>query len=366
MGCCCSKEDKIDCKHDIDLTKTHFSNCSFDPDSMRINTFDSQYIASRHEHEKESFTDRSLVQERVRGSSYLNSMELYRVQEFATTIFASPVKVPNEKKRKSVRLTDSPNRKKQGRNNDRLIVLKTLTTNGSGEIETLNKKVGLSAATFNLSPKRKSCATENLNLSPRKRALKTLNKKTVIFLVYPSGTNKDDVVHGVFKDYGFEKISVGSLLREYGVKHPEHGTEILKYVFKKKDVSSNIVVSLIQEKINSSESQRFIISGFPKNEENSLSWRQKIGFQIDVAALVMLTYTRKEYEFELNERAKKDGCKRLPFKEAMKKFDYFLTQTNKVADYYGESRCIRVSAKLEDHVISSQLLKHELITNILW
>lgn len=365
MGCCCNKEEKTaDCNHDIDLIKAHFSMSSFDPDNMRINTFSSQYLASCQQQEKESLTDRSFVNERKRGSSYLNSIELCRVQEFATTIFSSPIKSPKEKKRKSVMLTDC---KKQSRNNVGLIFLKTFTTtNGSGDNSSVHKKMNMSAATLNLSPKSKICSTENLNMSPRKRALKSLNKKTVIFLVYPSGTNKDEVVYEVFKDYGFEKISVGSLLREYGVKHPEYGTEILKYVFKKKDVCSNIVVSLILEKVISSESQRFIISGFPKNEDNSMSWRKTIGSQLEVAALVMLTYTRKEYEFELNERAKNSGGERIPFKDAMKKFDYFLTHTNKVADYYGESRCIRISAKLEDHVISSQLLKHDLVTNILW
>lgn len=360
MGTCCQKEYRQDNLSSMDLN-TQYTISSFSQDKLMINSFSAQYIACSQENE--SILKKSYVKERLRRSIYFNSLDLSKIQEFATTILSSPIKSSpspkKEKKPKNLKLTDSP--EKRGRNSNGCNLLKKLSTFGSVQNESL--KASITATTLNLSPKKR--LYETVNLSPKKRTLKSLSKKTVIFLVYPSGTNKDDVVFSLFKDYGFEKLSIGSLLREYGVNHPEYGAEILSSVFKKKDVSSDIVVNLLLQRILFSESQRFIISGFPKNENNMLAWKQIVGSQIIMGALVMLTYTRKEYEFELNERAKKDGDKRITFKEAMQQFDYYITETNKVTDSLANGCCIRVSAKLDDHVILNQLIKHELITSII-
>lgn len=364
MGCCSNKDENSRCCcHEMDLNKfKHLSISSFNPDEMRINGFSTEYTPMKRDNSISY--DTSSLREKKRGSTCLNSVELLKVQEFGETMYLSPKRDKDEgeenskKRKRNTHFTDTPSPKKKGNNG--LVLLKTL-----GSLDSFNTVKEMEVCDMSLSPKKRFYATDSLNRSPKKQ-LKALDKKTVVFLIYPSGTNKDEAVFNVFKDYGFEKISVGSLIRECGVKHPDYGSEILKDVFKRKDVSSSIVVNLILEKIMSSDTQRFLISGFPKNEDNSITWRQIVGSRLEVAAVVMLTYTRKEYEFELNERSKKDGTDRIDFRHAMYKFDYYITETNKVPERYGESKCIRISAKLDDHLMATHLLKHDLITSKLW
>lgn len=196
-----------------------------------------------------------------------------------------------------------------------------------------------------------------------KLKFKKLPKKSVVFLVYPSGTNKDEIVYPTFKEYGFDKISAGSILKENAGKHPVYG-EIINNCFRNNlDIKGDIIVNLINERIQASELDRFLVSGFPRTEDNSRSWKKVIGTNISVVALVMITYTRDEYEKELNERAKIEG-NRIGIKEAMTKYNFFLKETNQVFDDFGKEKCIKISAKLQDHLFGPRLIKNELIAAI--
>ena len=297
-----------------------------------------------------------------------------------------PVKITNEKEKKKVR------NKKRGSLNSQNEILSSEGTVLSEIITYRNDELKLPFNTrtkdSNQSPNKQSVNSPRKSIlsSPKKSPLKSpsksplkspsksqfksprkgsiikiLDNKIVVFLVYPSGTNKDESLFPYLKDYGFEKISVGSLLKEASISHT-YKEEISKCLAEKSDVKDDIVVELIKEEISKSNSHRFLISGFPKNENNSEAWKRIINDEIEVAALILITYTRKEYEKELSERKEKYGS-RIGFKEAVLKFDYYLKNTLKVFDDFGSKKSIKISSTVEDKTIAGMILKNEILSS---
>lgn len=84
----------------------------------------------------------------------------------------------------------------------------------------------------------------------------------------------------------------------------------------------------------------------------------------NLKALIYITYNRKEYEIELNERKLKGDGKIIEHKDAMKRYDYFLNQTTKVFDDFGLNKLIRVSSQLADNLIISNISHNKLIANL--
>lgn len=187
--------------------------------------------------------------------------------------------------------------------------------------------------------------------------------KHVLFLVYPPGTNKDEAIYPYLKPYDFEKISIKSLIYEDGLSHKQFSSRIQKYLDEKKEVPEDIVVYLLFDKIFNSKNNRFLISGFPKTESNSKTWKRIIKNKIKVIGLVQLTYTRNEYITELNERLEKYG-ERMSIREGMEKFDFFLKNTNQVYDDFGKNNCLRISAKVPDKSIADMIIKSDLLRKI--
>lgn len=179
------------------------------------------------------------------------------------------------------------------------------------------------------------------------------DKISVVFLVYAPGTNKDDALFPAFQKRDFMKISTGELLKK-------HFSDLITA---KKEIGGDIVVNLIQEFIEANKERctRYLICGFPRSEDNSSSWKKIIGKKYSVTALIYISYSRKEHENELAERAKRDN-KSINYNEIGKVFDYFIKNTAQVFDDFGEKKLIKVSAKIPDETIISTIMKNELIS----
>lgn len=127
-------------------------------------------------------------------------------------------------------------------------------------------------------------------------------------------------------------------------------------------VDGKILVSLFKEYIDANKKNctRYLICGFPKTEENSSSWKEIIGDEYKVEALIYISYTRKEYEVELRERQEVDG-KRPSHAEIVDRFNYFIKNTNLVFDDFGK-KFVKISAKISDKMICDTILNHKIIS----
>lgn len=200
-----------------------------------------------------------------------------------------------------------------------------------------------------------------------KKGLSKVNEKPkVIFAVFAPGTNKLDLFSEKFKTLGFEKVSTRELLREE-IKHNTSLASNIKSCFDKHvNVSGDIVTDLLIRHIDSQIEKghsRFLIGGFPRSEDNTRSWKSKAKDKYDVIALIFVSYTRKEYEIEVEERKIETGAE-MSNDEIMKRFDDFILNTNHVDDDFGRSLMIRYSAKVRDDLMAEEVFNNELFSSL--
>lgn len=213
------------------------------------------------------------------------------------------------------------------------------------------------------SPMISTLMSDNLKESlPRRYSSRPLDNKLIIFIVFPPGIVKDDAIFPLFRSYGFENINIEKLIQEQGISNELWGKKIKKCLSSGKEIPSHILVSLLLEKINNSSAYYILLSGFPKNEDQASCWRKAVKNRINVIAVVMITYTRKEYESEITAMAEKQG-KRISFKEAVVNFDYFIQNTYKLCNYFGASKCLKISATLKEDLIAVSIMKSDIVSS---
>lgn len=188
------------------------------------------------------------------------------------------------------------------------------------------------------------------------------SKPQIVFTVSAPGTNKLDVVYSKLKDLEFQKISVKDLLKEHSASGGEIADTIKDNFLKKTFVPADIVIDILSEYIDTQFKQgnsRFLIGGFPRCEDNSKTWKKKIGDKYNVVALIFFSYTRKEYEIEMEEKRKETG-EEMSFEERMKKYEDYLMNTKEVDDDFGTKKMIKYSAKLADETLADEIYDHNL------
>ena len=87
--------------------------------------------------------------------------------------------------------------------------------------------------------------------------------KNIIFIA-PPAAGKGTISDILVKDYNYEHLSTGDLLREEIKSGSSFGQEINDIISKGELVSDEIVIKLVTEKLNLLKDKAFILDGFPR------------------------------------------------------------------------------------------------------
>ncbi|XP_037457376.1 UMP-CMP kinase 3-like isoform X3 [Triticum dicoccoides] len=101
-------------------------------------------------------------------------------------------------------------------------------------------------------------------------------KVAVVFVLGGPGSGKGTQCSNIVEHFGFTHLSAGELLRSEIKSGSENGTMIDSIIKEGKIVPSEITVKLLQEAMVKSENDKFLIDGFPRNQENRLSFENVI------------------------------------------------------------------------------------------
>ncbi|KAI3504968.1 hypothetical protein L1887_26794 [Cichorium endivia] len=105
---------------------------------------------------------------------------------------------------------------------------------------------------------------------------------TINFVLGGPGVGKGTQCARIAETYGFTHLSVGDLLRKEISSNTEYGEMILETITKGKIVSSEVTVKLLKSAIESAETCKFLIDGFPRSEENRVAYEEIIGIEPEV------------------------------------------------------------------------------------
>ncbi|XP_050383344.1 UMP-CMP kinase 4-like [Argentina anserina] len=168
------------------------------------------------------------------------------------------------------------------------------------------------------------------------RSLADLNP-TVVFVLGGPGSGKGTQCANIVKQFGFTHLSAGDLLRAERNSGSENGTMISNMIKEGQIVPAVVTIKLLERAMLESGNDKFLIDGFPRNEENRAAFE-------DVTKIVpsfVLYFDCSEEEMERRLLSRNQGREDDNVETIRKRFKVFLESTQKVLEYYNSQGKVR-------------------------
>lgn len=113
-------------------------------------------------------------------------------------------------------------------------------------------------------------------------------KYNVIFVLGGPGAGKGTQCENIVREFGYVHLSAGDLLREERQRPgSQFGEEIDTHIKNGTIVPVQITCSLLKRAMESSGKNRFLIDGFPRNQDNLDGWNKEMS---DVATVIRVLF----------------------------------------------------------------------------
>ncbi|XP_065922285.1 UMP-CMP kinase [Magallana gigas] len=113
-------------------------------------------------------------------------------------------------------------------------------------------------------------------------------KYNVIFVLGGPGAGKGTQCENIVREFGYVHLSAGDLLREERQRTgSQFGEEIDTHIKNGTIVPVQITCSLLKRAMESSGKDRFLIDGFPRNQDNLDGWNKEMS---DVAKVIRVLF----------------------------------------------------------------------------
>ncbi|XP_057721838.1 UMP-CMP kinase 3-like [Arachis stenosperma] len=173
----------------------------------------------------------------------------------------------------------------------------------------------------------------------------------VVFVLGGPGSGKGTQCTNIAKLFGYTHLSAGDLLRAESESDSENEIMIKNVMKEGKIVPSEVTVKLLQQAMWKIGNDKFLIDGFPLNDENRAAFENVTG--IEPAFVLYFDCPVEEMERRLlnrNQAREDDNIETIK-----KRFKVFLESNPPVISYYGEKGKVRKidAARSIDQVFES-------------
>ncbi|KAL5706746.1 UMP/CMP kinase [Ranunculus cassubicifolius] len=162
-------------------------------------------------------------------------------------------------------------------------------------------------------------------------------KVKVVFVLGGPGSGKGTQCANIVEHYGFTHLSAGDLLREEIKSGSENGTMISNMIKEGKIVPSEVTVKLLQRAMQESDNDKFLIDGFPRNEENRAAFENVTG----IVPEFVLFFDCSEEEMERRLLCRNQGRVDDNIETIRKRFKVFVESSLPVIEYYGSKNKVQ-------------------------
>ncbi|XP_024842950.1 UMP-CMP kinase isoform X2 [Bos indicus] len=152
--------------------------------------------------------------------------------------------------------------------------------------------------------------------------------------------------HGGLK-YGYTHLSAGELLRDER-KNPDsqYGELIEKYIKDGKIVPVEITISLLRREMDqtmaaNAQKNKFLIDGFPRNQDNLQGWNKTMDGKADVSFVLFFDCNNEICIERCLERGKSSGRSDDNRESLEKRIQTYLQSTKPIIDLYEEMGKVR-------------------------
>eukprot|EP01039_Chlorochromonas_danica_P008902 gene8902-9820_t len=127
--------------------------------------------------------------------------------------------------------------------------------------------------------------------SPRQARL---HKPRIIFVLGGPGAGKGTQCEKLAKEFSLTHLSAGELLRQEQRSGSENGQLIDRYLREGRIVPVEISLNLLKREILSTGYARYLIDGFPRNEDNLQGWLSHMPTVCDIEAILFIDCPEEE------------------------------------------------------------------------
>jgi len=171
------------------------------------------------------------------------------------------------------------------------------------------------------------------------------SKPIVVFVLGGPGSGKGTQCSNIVKNFHFVHLSAGDLLREEMNSGSKHGEMIQTMIKNGEIVPSEVTVGLLWKAMQNSEKKRFLIDGFPRNEENNSSWENQMSEKVDFRFILFFDCPEEVMQDRVLKRGESSGRTDDNLDSIKKRFNTYLNSTLPVVDAYEkQNRVVRVNA----------------------
>ncbi|KDP28915.1 hypothetical protein JCGZ_14686 [Jatropha curcas] len=165
----------------------------------------------------------------------------------------------------------------------------------------------------------------------------TEKKPTVVFVLGGPGSGKGTQCANIVQHFGYTHLSAGDLLRAEIKSGSENGTMIQNMIKEGKIVPSEVTIKLLQKAMRESGNDKFLIDGFPRNEENRAAFESVTKIEPEF----VLFFDCSEEEMERRLLSRNQGREDDNIETIRKRFRVFLESSIPVVEYYESKGRVR-------------------------
>lgn len=169
----------------------------------------------------------------------------------------------------------------------------------------------------------------------------------VVFVLGGPGSGKGTQCEKIVQHFGYTHLSAGDLLRAEKNSASENGIMIQNMMNEGKIVPSEVTIKLLQKAMLDSGNDKFLIDGFPRNEENRAAFEALTKIEPEF----VLYFNCPEKEMERRILNRNQGREDDNIETIRKRFKVFLESSLPVIEYYkgkGKVREIDAAKPVEE------------------
>ncbi|KAJ8929562.1 hypothetical protein NQ314_017725 [Rhamnusium bicolor] len=165
----------------------------------------------------------------------------------------------------------------------------------------------------------------------------------IVFVLGGPGAGKGTQCQKIVENFGYVHLSAGDLLREERNKPgSEYGELIENYIREGKIVPVEITCSLLENAINGSGKDKFLVDGFPRNQNNLDGWNKSVADKIQLQFVLVFECPMEICtERCLSRGAGGSGRSDDNLESLKKRFNTYLNETKPIIDYYEKLSLVR-------------------------
>jgi len=163
-------------------------------------------------------------------------------------------------------------------------------------------------------------------------------KITVVFVLGGPGSGKGTQCENIVQHFGYTHLSAGDLLRAEIKSGSENGAMIQNMIKDGKIVPSKVTIKLLlQRAMQESSNDKFLIDGFPRNEENRSAFESVTGIEPEF----VLFFDCPEEELERRLLSRNQGREDDNIDTIRKRFKVYMESSLPVIEYYNSKGKVR-------------------------